>query len=131
MVLGLLWSGSAYADKIYLNCKFLNGRIDYFAPQFSETINYSQDVTIDLDLKNNKILDGPHFGADSDPTIFDNSDEISWQHNFGPAENGLLYTVTLNRRNGNLNIWTLSSLKAGRYTGNKYYKCLKTEKKLF
>jgi hypothetical protein len=124
-------SGNAYAEIIYLNCKFVNGSLEDLKNNISESIDYSEDVTIDLDLKNNKVLNGPHLGLNSDPSIYDEEDEISWQNEIGTPDNGVLNIVNLNRRNGSLKIWTIFNLKPNHGSEYKYYKCRKTEKKLF
>ena len=131
VVLCLMLSGNAYSEKVFLNCEFINGSLDDLKNNTSEKIDYSEDVTIDLDLKKNKVLDGPHLGADSNPFIYDDEDEISWQHQFGTTDNGMLHSVNLNRRNGGLTIWTLINLKPNQGSAIKHYKCVKVEKKLF
>ena len=124
IVLGLLWSGNAHAEKVYLNCKFLNGVIDNYATRTSEQINYSQDVTIDLDLKNKKVLNGPYIGTNSLYEEYNN--ELSWGESFGEPGNGISHKVTLNRSNGSLEIYTIFTSVA---SGTKeYYKCEKNEK---
>ena len=131
LVICSLLGGNGYAEIVYLNCKFINGSLDDLINKTSESIDYSEDVTIDLDLKNNKVLNGPHLGLNSDPSIYDEEDEISWQNEIGTPDNGVLNTVTLNRRNGSLKIWTIFNLKPNNGSEYKYYKCGKTEKKLF
>ena len=114
-----------------ISIKYLESISKNLKNNISESIDYSEDVTIDLDLKNNKVLNGPHLGFNSDPSIYDEEDEISWQNEIGTSDNGVLNTVTLNRRNGSLKIWTIFNLKPNNGSEYKYYKCGKTEKKLF
>ncbi len=129
LVLGLLLSGSAYAEKVYLNCSFINGSFVDQEYKNEKTIDYKSDVTIDLDLKTNTVLDGPHLRKDSDPIMDDDEDIISWQSQIGPQKKGTLYWINLNRRNGDLNILTFSIVL--KYNSSEDYKCIKTEKKLF
>ena len=56
VVLSLLLSGNAFAEKVYLNCSFINGSIVDQEYTNEKTIDYKSDVTIDLDLKTNKVL---------------------------------------------------------------------------
>ena len=76
LVICSLLGGNGYAEIVYLNCKFINGSLDDLINKTSESIDYSEDVTIDLDLKNNKVLNGPHLGFNSDPSIYDEEDEV-------------------------------------------------------
>ena len=129
IVLGLLLSGNAYAKKVYLNCSFINGSFVDKEYKNEKTIDYKSDVTIDLDLKTNTVLDGPHLGKDSDPIMDDDEDIISWQSQIGPQKKGTFYWINLNRRNGDLNILTFSTVL--KYDSSENYKCIITEKKLF
>ena len=129
IVLSLLFSGNAYAETVYLNCSFINGSFVDKEYNNEKTIDYKSDVTIDLDLKTNTVLDGPHLRKDSDPIMDDDYDIISWQSQIGPQKKGTFYWINLNRRNGDLNILTFSTVL--KYNSSENYKCIKTEKKLF
>ena len=125
----LVLGAGASAEKISLNCKFLNGSVDDLKYKTSDKIDYQEDVIIDLDLKNNKVLNGPKLKLDSDTFFYNDNDEISWKSQLGDA---MTNTVTLNRRNGNLKIWTFFKLKPDHHANAfVYYQCTKTDTKLF
>ena len=80
LFLGLLWSGVANAeDRLYLNCKFAGGQMLINGKFTGLSSGDLPDQTIELDIKNKKIISAISYDP-NDPNFFESwsDSEISW-----------------------------------------------------
>ena len=126
----LVLSGGASAEELTLNCKFISGISKDYNTNIEETLNGYEDELIVIDLKKNKIIEGPHLIKNQNFT--DQQNEITWRNIIGqPEKNGIANQVELNRVNGNLQIMTVTTSNKVNLVAFKNYKCKQTEDKLF
>ena len=127
VVLGLLLSGNAYAEIIYLSCTFKNG--SYFNKKSKIVeIKTNSKISIKVDTRSKKIYSPWPSIITEIIDIKWSDDTVSWTQGERNGTGELGHSYKLDRISGTLNVNQHDVLNTGITRMNYRYECLKTNK---